>query len=292
MSACGTPAPPSAGPEPVATVERVEAVDAATPGPADPQPSTEAETPLAPTPAPTATTVATAHARPAWLGTRVLPLRPDGFGEMGETPRELRDRRLEPPAANRVAADAFIATIEPAPPEVLARSTWSDGCPVAAADLGHVQVTFWGFDGRAHAGELLVHRDVAEGVADVFRQLYEARFPIEEMRIVRPEELDAPPTGDGNNTTSFVCRPTRGSNRWSQHAYGLAVDINPFHNPYVKGEVILPELARAYADRSWVRPGMIFEGDVATSAFDAIGWGWGGRWRSLTDPMHFSLSGT
>ena len=69
------------------------------------------------------------------------------------------------------------------------------------------------------------------------------------------------------------------------------IDINPFHNPYVKGDLVLPELASAYLDRENVRPGMIIEGDVVTLAFAEIGWGWGGNWKSLKDWMHFSLSG-
>ena len=79
--------------------------------------------------------------------------------------------------------------------------------------------------------------------------------------------------------------------RWSTHAYGLAVDLNPFQNPYRRGDLVLPELASAYLDRGRVRPGMIRPGDVVTKAFAAIGWTWGGTWRSPTDSMHFSATG-
>ena len=152
-------------------------------------------------------------------------------------------------------------------------------------------VSHTGFDGAFHTGELLVNANVAEDVVEVFRRLHEARFPIEQMRVIRAEEMDAPPTGDGNDTTSFVCGPAVGSDRWSQHAYGLAIDVNPFHNPYQKGDLVLPELASAYTDRTYVRPGMIMPGDVAAEAFAAIGWSWGGNWNSLKDWMHFSLTG-
>ncbi len=159
-------------------------------------------------------------------------------------------------------------------------------------ELRYVTVSFWGFDEEPHTGELLVHRDVADDLASVFASLFEARFPIEEMRITRPDELDAPPTGDGNDTGAFVCRPSRGQTRWSAHAYGRAVDVNPFHNPYVKDDLVLPELASAYTDRDDRRPGMITEGDTVTAAFDAIGWAWGGRWTRPVDRMHFSADGT
>lgn len=118
-----------------------------------------------------------------------------------------------------------------------------------------------------------------------------ARFPIEQMRVIRAEEIDAHPTGDFNETTSFVCRPAVGSTSWSQHAFGLAVDINPFHNPYNKGDLVLPELASTYLDRTELRPGMVVPGDVVTSAFLDIGFGWGGNWSTLKDWMHFSFSG-
>ena len=176
-------------------------------------------------------------------------------------------------------------------PEALARSTWIDGCPVAPEDLAYLTVTFHGFDGHNHTGEIIVAASVADDIVSVFEQLHAARFPIEEMRIVTMADLDAPPTGDTNNTTGFVCRPVTGGTAFSEHAKGLAIDINPFHNPYVRGYLILPELAAAYTDRADERPGVIREGDVVVEAFAAIGWTWGGDWRSLKDYQHFSATG-
>ncbi|HSJ29430.1 MAG TPA: M15 family metallopeptidase, partial [Acidimicrobiia bacterium] len=158
--------------------------------------------------------------------------------------------------------------------------------------LAYVTVSHWGFDDRPHTGELLIGAEHAAGVVEVFERLFDARFPIEQMRIVRPDELDAPPTGDQNVTGALVCRQVvGGSGSWSMHAIGEAIDINPFHNPYVRGDLVIPELASAYADRDDVRPGMILEGGVVVQAFDGIGWRWGGRWSGLTDPMHFSTTG-
>jgi hypothetical protein len=230
--------------------------------------------------------------RPAWLGTRLLPLGPDGFGVIAPTPPELADRRLPPPEPQAApASTTFRATVEMVAPEVASRSTWDPACPVGLDELRHVRVSFWGFDERPHTGELLILAELADDVVEVFASLFRARFPIEEMRITRAEELNAHPTGDGNNTGAFVCRPSRGTTSWSEHAYGRAVDINPFHNPYLKGDVVLPELASAYADRSAERPGMILDGGVVTDAFAGIGWRWGGDWRSSKDYMHFSPTG-
>lgn len=226
------------------------------------------------------------------MGTRPLPLRDDGFGEVLPTPPELVDRRiptidiLPPPAG-----DVFAATIDPIPDDVAARSTWVPDCPVSLDELSYLTLAFWGFDGLPHTGEMIVNAAVAPDIVAVFGELFAHRFPIEEMRVVGAAELDLPPTGDGNNTTAFVCRPVTGGSGWSQHALGLAVDINPFHNPYQKGDLVVPELASAYTDRATVRPGMIFPGDVVTEAMVDISWGWGGTWTSLTDSMHFSANG-
>jgi hypothetical protein len=228
--------------------------------------------------------------RPAWLGTRVLQLRSDGLGEVQPTPPELVDRQLPPPDA-RTAPGTFGASIEPVPDDVLVRSTWSEACPVSRNELRYLTLTFWGFDHRPHIGEMIVHESVAKDVVEVFGRLYDARFPIEEMRVVAAHELDAPPTGDGNNTSAFVCRPSTRGSTWSQHAYGLAVDVNPFHNPYQRGDVVIPELASAYLDRGRDVPGMITSGDAVTEAFASVGWGWGGSWNSSKDWMHFSQSG-
>lgn len=228
---------------------------------------------------------------PAWLGTHVLPLRPDGFGEVRPTPPALRHRRFTlPDHVAPLPGTGFASRVEPVPPEVLARSTWRPGCPVPADELRWVRVTFRGFDGRRHTGELLLNAAVADDVVAVFRRLYKDRFPVEEMRITRRDELDAAPTGDGNNTGAFVCRPTVGQTTYSQHAYGLAVDLNPFQNPYERGDLVLPELASSYLDRD-DREGVIHDGDVVVHAFAAIGWEWGGAWRTLKDYQHFSLTG-
>jgi D-alanyl-D-alanine carboxypeptidase len=221
-------------------------------------------------------------------------LRPDGFGEVLPTPAALRDRRL--PTVDRLpppAGGRFRSAVRPISPAVRARmgTTWRPGCPVGLADLRYVTVNFHGFDGRPHTGELVVNERVAAQVVSVFARLYRARFPIEAMRLVTTADLKAHPTGDGNNTAAFTCRAARKQTRWSAHAYGLAVDVNPFQNPYRRGDLVLPELAGAYLDRGDRRPGMIRPGGVVTRAFAAIGWTWGGTWRSPRDLMHFSATG-
>lgn len=227
--------------------------------------------------------------RPDWLGERPLTTDASGYGIPEPTPAELDPRRVATidtlPAP---ATAAFRATIAAFDGEALARSTWNERCPVTPDQLAYLTMTFWGFDGAPHQGEMVVHSSVATDIVAVFERLWDAGYPIEEMRIVTPTDLDAHPTGDSNNTTGFVCRAAVGSARFSEHAYGLAVDVNPFHNPYRRGERILPELAGAYLDRSRDEPAIIRDGDVVVQAFTDIGWYWGGNWNSLDDYHHFS----
>jgi hypothetical protein len=282
LSGCGAPAEPG-----TAAVPR--AVGTAPADPAAPS--------VAPAVVDRAATLAEAtQPRPDWLGTRVLERAADGFGVRLPTPSELVDRRLAPPPPHPSlppppADGSFEGSIAPIDGETAGRSTWRPECPVELEALRHVIVTFVGFDGRTHTGELMVHLDAAEDVVEVFRRLHAARFPLEEVRIIRADELTLPPTGDGNVTSGFVCRATVSGTSWSEHASGRAIDINPFHNPYVRGDLVLPELATAYLDRAHVRPGMVHADGVVVDAFAAIGWRWGGEWSRSVDWMHFSASG-
>ncbi|PPK63949.1 M15 family metallopeptidase [Actinokineospora auranticolor] len=258
-----------------------------------PPPTPPPTTTTTASPTPTTTTAPPTAAAPAWVvGAHPLPRRSDGFGEVLTTPpvlvnRSLPTKDLLPPPAG----DGYRSTVAEVPDAVLNRSTWQPSCPVTRADLRYLTMSFWGFDGRAHTGEMIVNARVAADVTRVFGQLFAARFPLEEMRVTALSEMDLPPTGDGNNTGAFVCRPTRGATTWSAHAYGLAVDVNPFCNPYRKGSLVLPELASSYVDRSNRRPGMVLPGEVVTRAFAGIGWAWGGTWTSPVDLQHFSATG-
>lgn len=191
--------------------------------------------------------------RPHWIGSGGAPFAPGeadpGVAVVGLA--ELEDRRFwSPDHLSPPPNDVFLSSIEwPPPPNVVARSTWHAGCPVSLDELAYAQVSFFGFDGLFHTGEFIAHADHIEGMVEIFAKLHDARFPIEEMVVTSTSDLTARPSGDINNTGAFVCRRTVNSNKWSQHAYGLAIDINPFHNPYVKGNTVIPHLAQSYLDR-------------------------------------------
>jgi hypothetical protein len=171
-------------------------------------------------------------------------------------------------------------------------ASWRPGCPVPLEDLRLIKLVHWAFDGKPREGELVVHADSAQAIVSVFDGLYEARFPLEQVRLVDEFGADDDRSMAANNTSAFNCRLAHGSQRWSEHAYGRAIDINPVQNPYVtrSGEV-LPPAGRAYTDRSSGSPGLIAAGGPVTKAFATIGWTWGGTWSSGKDYQHFSASG-
>lgn len=233
------------------------------------------------------------YARPLWLGQIPLDVQPDGLGQRKPTPADLQDRQLEPrPWLPDPETAEYVATIQDVPDEVRVRSSWEPSCPVHIDELSYLTMTYWGFDQQPHTGEMLIQKDLAQDVTDAFRQIYEARFPIEEMRVISRAERDTAPTGDHNITSGYTCRRVVGTATvWSEHSKGLAVDINPFHNPFYKGDELYPELAESYKDRDWEREGMIYEPSVVFDAFDSLGWTWGGHWHGREDWMHFSAEG-
>ena len=165
------------------------------------------------------------------------------------------------------------------------------GCPVPVSDLRLVTVTHLGFDGLPHRGELVVHRAHARAMVEVFRTLYDARFPVERIVTVEQYGGDDDRSMAANNTSAYNCRRTTGGSAWSEHAYGAALDVNPVQNPYVRGTTVLPEQGRRYLDRSDVRPGMVTANDVVVRAFARAAWEWGGDFRTIKDYQHFSASG-
>jgi len=169
--------------------------------------------------------------------------------------------------------------------------SWHPGCPVPLRDLRALSLSYRGFDGRAHTGRLVVHRDVARELVGVFRRLYDAGVPIRRMVPVDAYGGSDFRSIEADNTSAFNCRYVDGTTRWSEHAYGRAIDVNPIENPYVSGGSTSHGASRPYLDRSRRRPGMAVEGGALVRAFDAVGWGWGGRWSGAKDYQHFSASG-
>ncbi|MGQ0831000.1 MAG: M15 family metallopeptidase [Microthrixaceae bacterium] len=170
-------------------------------------------------------------------------------------------------------------------------ASWRAGCPVGPELLRAVDASFWGYDRAPHRGRIIVHVDQAARVTRVLEALYAARFPIERMTPIDAYDGDDQASMRANNTSGFNCRYVAGTTKWSQHAFGRAIDVNPLVNPYVRGSSVDPPEGAPYADRSRDDAGMIHAGDAAVRAFSAQGWGWGGAWSSGKDYQHFSASG-
>jgi len=173
---------------------------------------------------------------------------------------------------------------------------WHAGCPVPLSSLSLLTVSHWDFAGNVQTGQMVVNRRAAAPLARVLRRLYGMRFPIRHMTF---SDYYGPKVGrprDGDVSEGFECRRAvpspcgSGTGNWSQHAYGLAVDINPIENPYTGCGRTRERASIPYLNRSRIRPGMVTAAVVR--AFRSIGWGWGGSWSGSTkDYMHFSSTG-
>jgi hypothetical protein len=184
----------------------------------------------------------------------------------------------------------FVGTVHPVTARDLPHS-YRAGCPVRPAQLRLLRLSYWGFDGKARLGSLVVRDRIADDVVVVFRKLYAARFPIRRLRKVDAYRGSDDASMAADNTSGFNCRFVSGTRRWSQHAYGEAIDVNPVENPYVQGARVSPPAGRGYLDRSRARRGMAVEGGVLVRAFESVGWKWGGRWTGSRDYQHFSTTG-
>jgi D-alanyl-D-alanine carboxypeptidase len=192
----------------------------------------------------------------------------------------------------RAGGPTFHGTISTIGPKVRSRMvSWRPGCPVGPRSLRLLELDHWGFDGEVHRGRLIVHRDQARRMLGAMRRVFTARFPIKRMWLVDAYGGSDDRSMNANNTSAFNCRFVAGTQRWSEHAYGRAIDINPVQNPYVQGSRVSPARGRPYANRSRRHAGMIRSGDAVVRAFSSIGWGWGGYWSSAKDYQHFSASG-
>jgi hypothetical protein len=194
-----------------------------------------------------------------------------------------------------LTAPPFHASVSPIAPELRAYMTgrsWRPGCPVGFSELRLVSARYVGFDGRVRTGRLVVHHTAARPIVRVLTRLYDRRFPIRRLRLVDDYGGSDFRSIEADNTSAFNCRPVKGTTRWSLHAYGLAIDVNPIENPYVTASGRVAHAAgRPYVDRTRIRPGMAYAGGVLVESFRLIGWGWGGTWTGARDYQHFSATG-
>jgi hypothetical protein len=215
------------------------------------------------------------------------------------------------PASSAPVETQAVAPEEPAPPSFAVASLspaqrgrlraggfWHSGCPVPLSGLRALTVSYWDFEGERQSGELVVNGSAAHRLKRAFRRLYAQRFPIRHIGFAYFYGKPGDHPSDGDVTGSFECReavpsPCSGgtaSGNWSNHAYGLAVDLNPTENPYIGCGQSRDPATRPFRDRSRHRRGMV--DDRVVEAFGSVGWEWGGAWAGDTkDYMHFSENG-
>ena len=152
-----------------------------------------------------------------------------------------------------------------------------------------IKLKYYSFDGRIHQGQMVLDKDLADDVKKVFDVALKEKFPIKSVipmsdkRFRKNGRWDDDMSMAAGNSSSFNYREITGGGRLSNHAYGRAVDLNTFQNPYIKGKISLPPGAK-YDPGA---PGTFMAGDAIVKTFISLGWAWGGNWKSPTDYQHF-----
>ncbi len=194
-----------------------------------------------------------------------------------------------PPPTSTTLAPVFAYDYRPVT-ETTVWASWREGCPLHFDKLSLLNLTYWDFDGQVRTGELVINTSVAADVVTAFEGLFDIGFQIERIELVDNYGGDDKAAMAANVTSGFNCRYVDGTESWSNHAFGLAVDINPLINPWARDGNVLPLEGEPYTNRDLELPGMINLGDEAITIFEEVGWSWGGVWQSA-DYMHFSKPG-
>ena len=169
--------------------------------------------------------------------------------------------------------------------------SYTAGCTIPRSELRYLRLSHFDAEGQEHVGEMVCHRRIAQEVCDIFRTLYQARYPVERMQLIDRYEADDERSMQANNTSCFNYRTVAGTRTLSAHARGMAIDLNPRYNPHVRQSGgkrrVSPCGSEPYADRSKSYPYKIVQGDLAHRLFRQHGFQWGGAWRSSKDYQHF-----
>jgi len=183
-----------------------------------------------------------------------------------------------------------IFTSEPLPEHIIQQITgvtFHETTPFGHDYLTYLTVTHVNFEGESVLGHLIVAANIGYEVLDIFREIYEGGFPIHSIRLIDYFDASDYLSMAANNSHAFNFRYIAGTNTISRHGFGVAIDINPIQNPYIRSDTVWPAAGVDYIDRTNVRPGMIIPGDVVYTAFLSRGWTWGGYWTWPRDYHHF-----
>ena len=168
-------------------------------------------------------------------------------------------------------------------------NSYRAGCPVGLSSLRYLTLTYIGFDGKEHTGELIVNKSVAKDFISIFRELYNIKYPIRKMKLVSNYHGNDFISIEADNTSAFNCRFINGTNRWSKHSFGKAIDINPIENPFVtKSGHTSHKASKKYLKRVKTDKTVILSGDRVVKFFQKYGFRWGGYFNSYKDYQHFA----
>lgn len=167
----------------------------------------------------------------------------------------------------------------------------TEGMAVSYSDLRYLHILYNDFNGNSVQGELICNKKIADDLLDIFMRLYEAGYQLDKVRLIDEYGGDDDASCADDNTSCFNYRIVTGGSKLSNHAYGMAIDVNPYYNPYVKYKngqpsVLLPATA-AYIDRSADFPHKIDENDLCYKLFAEHGFKWGGYYKNVKDYQHF-----
>ena len=169
--------------------------------------------------------------------------------------------------------------------------SYKEECTTPREELRYLRVLHYNKVGEELQGELVCHKDIADDLLAIFRELYQAKYPIERMVLIDEYDADDEASMRANNTSAFNFRKASGMRTLSKHRTGMAIDINPLYNPLVKHREgrtrVYPSNATPYIDRSQDFPYKIVKGDLCYRLFKKYGFSWGGDWKSSKDYQHF-----
>ena len=175
--------------------------------------------------------------------------------------------------------------------EKMQGKSYKADCTFPRENLRYIHVLHVGFDNQVHEGELVVNKDIADDVLEIFKELYESGYQIEKVRLIDEYDADDEASMSDNNSSAFNFRSISHTTKISKHGMGMAVDINTLYNPYVKtvdGELsIEPANATDYVDRSKDFSHKIDHDDLCYKLFTEHGFEWGGDWTHSKDYQHF-----
>lgn len=183
----------------------------------------------------------------------------------------------------------------PIPDAVFSRmkgKSFKNDCTVERGDLRYLTVLICDGNGLTARGEMVCNREIARDLLEIFYDLYQAKYPIDRMELIDNFDADDVSSMEANNSSCFNFRRIAGRKKLSKHALGMAVDINPLYNPWVRrnkdGSLnVSPESGRRYADRRKDFKYKIDKSDLAYRLFLVHGFQWGGAWNSSKDYQHF-----